>query len=164
MHVDPCIFGAVLSNELHACAGASIVREWPQRAHVHALWCRNCANQQDCKCLSSWLLQHENWSGHSNQETHQSFACQSFLLVPQFLAKQALLVFTWELIQGMASDTMSMLELVFAPAEKWINRSDQDIIDATMTELERLFPTEVAADQSKAKIRKYKVIKTPLSV
>ena len=67
-------------------------------------------------------------------------------------------------LQGMHSDTMSMLELVFAPAEKWINRSDQDIIDATMTELERLFPTEISADQSKAKIRKYKVIKTPLSV
>ena len=81
-----------------------------------------------------------------------------------FLAKQTLHVLTLELIQGMASDTMSMLELVFAPAEKWINRSDQDIIDATMTELERLFPTEISADQSKAKIRKYKVIKTPLSV
>jgi 15-cis-phytoene desaturase len=58
----------------------------------------------------------------------------------------------------------SMLELVFAPAEKWIGRSDEDIIEATMKELERLFPTEIAADQSKAKIRKYKVIKTPLSV
>lgn len=58
----------------------------------------------------------------------------------------------------------SMLELVFAPAEKWIGRSDEDIIDATMKELERLFPTEIAADQSKAKIRKYKVVKTPLSV
>ncbi len=43
-------------------------------------------------------------------------------------------------------------------------RSDEDIIAATMTELERLFPLEIAADQSKAKIRKYKVIKTPLSV
>jgi len=57
-----------------------------------------------------------------------------------------------------------MLELVFAPAEKWIGRSDEDIIAATMVELERLFPTEIAADQSKAKILKYKVIKTPLSV
>lgn len=27
----------------------------------------------------------------------------------------------------------SMLELVFAPAEKWIGRSDEDIIEATMT-------------------------------
>jgi 15-cis-phytoene desaturase len=57
-----------------------------------------------------------------------------------------------------------MLELVFAPAEKWIGRSDEDIIAATMTELERLFPTEIASDQSKAKILKYKVVKTPLSV
>eukprot|EP00879_Flechtneria_rotunda_P014784 GHRR01015448.1.p1 GENE.GHRR01015448.1~~GHRR01015448.1.p1 ORF type:complete len:320 (+),score=128.15 GHRR01015448.1:1142-2101(+) len=58
----------------------------------------------------------------------------------------------------------SMLELVFAPAKEWIGRSDEDIIAATMTELERLFPTEIAADQSKAKLRKYKVVKTPLSV
>jgi len=71
---------------------------------------------------------------------------------------------TKAMLQAYASDEQSMLELVFAPAEKWINKSDQDIIDATMTELERLFPTEISADQSKAKIRKYKVIKTPLSV
>lgn len=58
----------------------------------------------------------------------------------------------------------SMLELVFAPAEKYIGRSDEDIIAATMIELERLFPTEIAADESKAKILKYKVVKTPLSV
>ena len=35
----------------------------------------------------------------------------------------------------------SMLELVFAPADKWIGRSDEDIIAATMTELEQLFPS-----------------------
>ncbi|CAI9263739.1 unnamed protein product [Lactuca saligna] len=58
----------------------------------------------------------------------------------------------------------SMLELVFAPAEEWISRSDTDIIDATMSELSRLFPDEIAADQSKAKILKYKVVKTPRSV
>lgn len=46
-----------------------------------------------------------------------------------------------------------MLELVFAPAKDWIGRSDQDIIDATMQELERLFPTEIKADQSLAKVR-----------
>ena len=34
-----------------------------------------------------------------------------------------------------------MLELVFAPAEEWISRSEQDIIDATLKELERLFPS-----------------------
>lgn len=58
----------------------------------------------------------------------------------------------------------SMLELVFAPAKEWIGRSDEDIIQATMKELERLFPTEIKADESLAKIRKFKVIKTPLSV
>ncbi|XP_042458290.1 15-cis-phytoene desaturase, chloroplastic/chromoplastic-like [Zingiber officinale] len=58
----------------------------------------------------------------------------------------------------------SMLELVFAPAEEWISRTDQEIIDATMTELSKLFPDEIAADQSKAKILKYHVVKTPRSV
>lgn len=58
----------------------------------------------------------------------------------------------------------SMLELVFAPAEEWISRSDSDIIDATMKELAKLFPDEIAADQSKAKILKYHVVKTPRSV
>ena len=54
-----------------------------------------------------------------------------------------------------------MLELVFAPAEEWISRSDSDIIDATMNELARLFPDEISTDQSKAKIVKYHVVKTP---
>ncbi|KAF9688333.1 hypothetical protein SADUNF_Sadunf02G0186600 [Salix dunnii] len=58
----------------------------------------------------------------------------------------------------------SMLELVFAPAEEWISRSDSEIIDATMGELARLFPDEISTDQSKAKIVKYHVVKTPRSV
>nr|ABG72807.2 phytoene desaturase [Carica papaya] len=58
----------------------------------------------------------------------------------------------------------SMLELVFAPAEEWISRSDSEIIDATMKELAKLFPDEIAADQGKAKILKYHVVKTPRSV
>ncbi|KAL3375753.1 hypothetical protein AABB24_006955 [Solanum stoloniferum] len=58
----------------------------------------------------------------------------------------------------------SMLELVFAPAEEWISRSDSEIIDATMKELATLFPDEISADQSKAKILKYHVVKTPRSV
>ncbi|XP_010937221.1 15-cis-phytoene desaturase, chloroplastic/chromoplastic isoform X1 [Elaeis guineensis] len=58
----------------------------------------------------------------------------------------------------------SMLELVFAPAEEWISSSDNEIIDATMKELAKLFPDEIAADQSKAKILKYHVVKTPRSV
>jgi 15-cis-phytoene desaturase len=61
-------------------------------------------------------------------------------------------------------ENKSMLELVFAPAKQWIGKSDEEIIDATMIELERLFPDEIKADQSLAKILKYKVIKTPESV
>lgn len=103
-----------------------------------------------------------------------------------------------------------MLELVFAPAEEWIGRSDEDIIHATMKvgggtsvwttgcgvpacarmgssdpgpaaalptppppsqpllvliqELENLFPGEINADGSLAKVRKSHVVKTPLSV
>ncbi|CAN1837849.1 15-cis-phytoene desaturase, chloroplastic/chromoplastic [Linum perenne] len=58
----------------------------------------------------------------------------------------------------------SMLELVFAPAEEWISRSDSEIIEATMKELAKLFPDEISADQSKAKVVKYHVVKTPRSV
>merc|ERR1719231_1800580 len=65
----------------------------------------------------------------------------------------------------------SMLELVFAPCSpiaggkvNWIAKSDQEIIDATMMELERLFPTEIASDMSKAVLLKYAVVKTPRSV
>lgn len=59
----------------------------------------------------------------------------------------------------------SMLELVLAPADAYIGKSDQDIVDATMQELERLFPQHIgerAADR--ATLRKYKVVKTPRSV
>ncbi|GFR44854.1 hypothetical protein Agub_g6197 [Astrephomene gubernaculifera] len=63
-----------------------------------------------------------------------------------------------------ADPDKSMLELVFAPAKDWIGRSDEDIMAATMKELERLFPNEIRADGSLAKIRKFHVVKTPLSV
>ena len=63
-----------------------------------------------------------------------------------------------------ADDKKSMLELVFAPAKDWIGKSDEEIIEATMGELERLFPNEVKADQSLAKIEKYHVVKTAKSV
>ena len=56
-----------------------------------------------------------------------------------------------------------MLELVFAPAKDWINKSDQDIVDATMEELKKLFPTHFMGDD-KTSLRKYKVVKTPRSV
>ena len=65
----------------------------------------------------------------------------------------------------------SMLELVFAPCSpiaggktNWIAKSDEEIVQATMGELARLFPTEVAADGSKAKLLKSAVVKTPRSV
>merc|ERR1719443_1367403 len=53
-----------------------------------------------------------------------------------------------------ASTDGSMLELVFAPCSplaggntNWIAKKDEEIIDATMGELARLFPTEIAADE-----------------
>ncbi|EFJ23885.1 hypothetical protein SELMODRAFT_232430 [Selaginella moellendorffii] len=60
-----------------------------------------------------------------------------------------------------ADPNKSMLELVFAPADKWIARSEEDILDATMQELAKLFPDEIAADGSKAKVLKYHIVKTP---
>eukprot|EP00793_Prasinoderma_coloniale_P006228 PRCOL_00001058-RA len=63
-----------------------------------------------------------------------------------------------------ASSERSMLELVFAPAAEWIGRSDEDIVEATVRELERLFPEEIAADGSRAKVMKHAVVKTPCSV
>ncbi len=68
-------------------------------------------------------------------------------------------------------ENKSMLELVFAPCSpiaggktNWIGKSDEEIIHATMGELARLFPTEVAQDGSKAKLLKYAVVRTPRSV
>ena len=71
--------------------------------------------------------------------------------------------YSWHLkfLQEYNDPNKSMLELVFAPAEEWISRSDEDIIEATMTELAKLFPNEIKADGSKAKILKYHVVKTP---
>ncbi len=57
----------------------------------------------------------------------------------------------------------SMLEFVLAPAKDWIDKSDEEIIAATMQELERLFPQHLTGDDP-AKLRKYKVVKTPRSV
>ncbi len=57
----------------------------------------------------------------------------------------------------------SMLELVFAPAKDWISRKDEEIIEATMKELTKLFPMHFSGD-NQAKLRKYKVVKTPQSV
>jgi 15-cis-phytoene desaturase len=57
----------------------------------------------------------------------------------------------------------SMLEFVLAPAKDWIDKSDEEIIAATMQELERLFPQHLTGNDP-AKLRKYKVVKTPRSV
>ncbi|MBD3883073.1 15-cis-phytoene desaturase [Phormidium tenue FACHB-886] len=57
----------------------------------------------------------------------------------------------------------SMLELVLAPAKDWIDKSEEEIIAATMKELEQLFPHHLGGDNP-AKLRKYKVVKTPRSV
>ena len=56
-----------------------------------------------------------------------------------------------------------MLELVLAPAKDWIGRSDEDIIEATMAELRKLFPQHFDGD-NQAKLLKSKVVKTPRSV
>merc|ERR1719238_1808907 len=81
-----------------------------------------------------------------------------------------------------ADDDASMLELVFAPCSplaggkiNWIAKTDEEIIDATMGELARLFPTEIANDErwpatskqgprGQAKLRKFAVVKVPRSV
>jgi 15-cis-phytoene desaturase len=81
-----------------------------------------------------------------------------------------------------ADPDASMLELVFAPCSplaggnvNWISKTDEEIIDATMGELARLFPTEIAADptwpatknqgpKGEARLRKYVVVKVPRSV
>ena len=57
----------------------------------------------------------------------------------------------------------SMLELVFAPAKEWIAKKDEEIIEATMQELKKLFPNHFTGEDQ-AKLRKFKVIKTPQSV
>jgi 15-cis-phytoene desaturase len=62
-----------------------------------------------------------------------------------------------------ADTERSMLELVLAPAQDWIGRSDADIVTATLEELKKLFPQHFTGDNP-ACLRKSKVVKTPLSV
>ncbi|MGD1921486.1 MAG: 15-cis-phytoene desaturase [Pleurocapsa sp.] len=62
-----------------------------------------------------------------------------------------------------ADPDKSMLELVLAPAKEWIAKSDEDIIEATMSELKRLFPQHFDGD-NQATLLKSKVVKTPRSV
>eukprot|EP00188_Purpureofilum_apyrenoidigerum_P003662 Plantae.Rhodophyta-Purpureofilum_apyrenoidigerum.ctg3891.p1 GENE.Plantae.Rhodophyta-Purpureofilum_apyrenoidigerum.ctg3891~~Plantae.Rhodophyta-Purpureofilum_apyrenoidigerum.ctg3891.p1 ORF type:complete len:547 (+),score=117.57 Plantae.Rhodophyta-Purpureofilum_apyrenoidigerum.ctg3891:96-1736(+) len=59
----------------------------------------------------------------------------------------------------------SMLELVLAPAADYISKSDEEIVEATMKELERLFPQHIGPKATKpATLLKQKVVKTPRSV
>ncbi len=62
-----------------------------------------------------------------------------------------------------ADPDRSMLELVFAPAKDWIDRPDDEILAATLKELEKLFPQHFTGDNP-ARLRKYKIVKTPRSV
>jgi 15-cis-phytoene desaturase len=62
-----------------------------------------------------------------------------------------------------ADPDRSMLELVFAPAADWIGRPDEEIVAATLGELERLFPQHFSGEDP-ARLRKSVVVKTPLSV
>jgi 15-cis-phytoene desaturase len=57
-----------------------------------------------------------------------------------------------------------MLELVFAPAAEYMTKSDDEILLATLLELERLFPEEIRADGSMAKVEKFTCVRTPTSV
>lgn len=69
-----------------------------------------------------------------------------------------------ECCDGYADKSKSMLEMVFAPAKGWIAKSEEEILAATMEELERLFPEEIRADQSLAKVEKFTCVKTATSV
>jgi len=69
-----------------------------------------------------------------------------------------------ETCKGYADTDNSMLEMVFAPAKEWIGRKEDDILKATMKELEMLFPEEIASDGSLAKVTKFSCVKTPTSV
>ncbi|WP_017659860.1 15-cis-phytoene desaturase [Baaleninema simplex] len=62
-----------------------------------------------------------------------------------------------------ANPDRSMLELVLAPAQDWISKSDEEIIAATMEELKQLFPQHFTGDHP-AKLLKSHVVKTPRSV
>lgn len=65
--------------------------------------------------------------------------------------------------RGYANPDRSMLELVLAPAKDWISKSDEEIIAATIAELEKLFPTHFGVENP-TKLLKYHIVKTPRSV
>jgi 15-cis-phytoene desaturase len=65
--------------------------------------------------------------------------------------------------RGYADPDKSMLELVLAPAKDWIAKSNEEILQATVAELEKLFPDHFTGENP-AKLLKYHVVKTPRSV
>ncbi|KAL9185316.1 hypothetical protein ACHAXT_003093 [Thalassiosira profunda] len=73
-----------------------------------------------------------------------------------------------------ADPNKSMLELVFAPCSpeagspiNWIAKSDEEIVEATLKELERLFPMEIGPNvqaDKRANLEKSTVVRVPRSV
>jgi len=62
-------------------------------------------------------------------------------------------------------DDRSMLELVLAPAKDYIGRPDEEIVEATLKELEKLFPQHIGPNATEpANVRKSIVVQTPRSV
>jgi 15-cis-phytoene desaturase len=62
-----------------------------------------------------------------------------------------------------ANADKSHLELVLAPAKDWIGKPDDEIVAATLKELERLFPQHLTGENP-AQVLKSKVVQTPRSV
>lgn len=62
-----------------------------------------------------------------------------------------------------ANPDRSMLELVLAPAADWISKSEEEILNATLAELEKLFPEDFGGENP-TQLLKYKIVKTPRSV
>jgi 15-cis-phytoene desaturase len=62
-----------------------------------------------------------------------------------------------------ANPDRSMLELVLAPAKEWISKPDDEIVAATIAELEKLFPNHFGGSNP-AKLLKSHIVKTPRSV
>lgn len=62
-----------------------------------------------------------------------------------------------------ANRDRSMLELVLAPADEWISKSDEEIVAVTLLELEKLFPQHFSGENP-TKLLKFHVVKTPRSV
>jgi 15-cis-phytoene desaturase len=60
-----------------------------------------------------------------------------------------------------ANPDRSMLELVVAPAAEWIDKSDEEILSATLAELAKLFPNHLPEP---ARVLKSHVVKTPRSI